>query len=172
MWEQSCYNDCFSNITITLDTRRDHWNMVTPAIYQCILAFIEYIPATDDLFIPYHIAKMHIVRVRHGKRLEPKCFRMIISSLLHWRHNEHGGGPNHRPAQMASNAENVSILWRHHWYHWPYCESSDARRNDQWNGALMFSLLLARTLFWPYSRVFGDLRHHVTVCNGTGLLKK
>ena len=40
-WEQSCYNDCFSNITITLHTRRDHWNMVTPVIYQRILAFIE-----------------------------------------------------------------------------------------------------------------------------------
>ena len=115
---------------------------------------------------------MPIIRVRHWERLEPECIRVIMSYLLHLCHNERDGVSNHRPTQRASNTENVSIWWRQYWYHWPYCESSDARRNDQWYGALMFSLLLARTRYWPNSRVFGDLRHHVTVCNGMGLLKK
>ena len=40
--------------------------------------------------------------------------------LLQWRQNVHGGVSNNQPhrgefpAQRASNAENISIWWRHH----------------------------------------------------------
>ena len=54
------------------------------------------------------------------------CWKLLVAETLEWRHNEGVRVPNHRridslvnrpgefPAQMASNAENDLIWWRHH----------------------------------------------------------
>ena len=47
------------------------------------------------------------------------CSESCWASALQWRHNKRNGVSNLQcpggfPSQRASNAENVSILWRHH----------------------------------------------------------
>ena len=86
------------------------------------------------------------------------------------------------PTQKASNAENVSIWWRHHGEIWCYiCIHSDliqtisyywsfvrgihrslvnSPHKDQWCGALMFSLIWAWTSGWVNNRDAGDLRRY------------
>ena len=89
------------------------------------------------------------VPYQYWKQIQSMHHAFIIRSL-HWRHNDHDGVSNHQPhgcllqpfsqtqikenikaprhgplcgeftAQMASNAENVSIWWRHH--AWNLCQ--------------------------------------------------
>ena len=69
--------------------------------------------------------------VTGGSATSDNKFGILTTLALHWRHNGHDSVSNHQPhdcllnrefpAQMASNAENVSIWWRHHgwqiWHH-------------------------------------------------------
>ena len=80
-------------------------------------------------------------------------------------------GTGEFPALMASDAENVSIWWRHH--NQPqnrgYLQSSKHRSHrspvnsphkGQWRGALEFSLICAWIHGWVNNRQAGDLRRH------------
>ena len=84
-------------------------------------------------------------------------------------------GTGEFPAQMASNAENVSIWWRHHGKTWRYQMEKnpcywtfvreihqspvDFPHKGQWHGAL-FSLICAWIHRWANNRDAGDLRRH------------
>ena len=90
-------------------------------------------------------------------------------------------GTGEFPAQRASNAENVSIWWRHHVEtfpcHWLFVRGNrwspvDSPHKGQWRGALMFPLICAWTDGWANNRDVGYLRRHgahydVTVTTNT-----
>ena len=80
----------------------------------------------------YHV---HYLTYENNDRLKKDFDNIFWCSTLQWLYNGRDGVSNHHcilnslfrrrskelPAQMASNAENVSIRWRHHEASWLWC---------------------------------------------------
>ena len=78
---------------------------------------------------PHHCLLSRLFRCR-----SKKTSKLRVTGLC----TGNSPGTSEFPAQMTSNAENVSIWWRHH------------------DGVLKFPLLFARTSYWTNSWVDGD----------------
>ena len=69
------------------------------------------------------------------------------------------------PAQMASNAENVSIWWRHHAHYWPFERKLFAGgfRSQRVSNEEPMRLIGLTLLTWTNSRVSAYLRRSIIV---------
>ena len=64
-------------------------------------------------------------------------------------------------------SHNDIIKWKHFPHYWPFVRgihqwAMDSPHKGQWHGALMFSLICARTYIWANNWDASDLRHHHT----------
>ena len=72
-----------------------------------------------------------------------------------------------RVCVINSYSHDDVIKWRHFPCYWPFVRgfhrtAVESLHNDQWRGALMFSLICAWTDIWANNRDAGDLRRYCT----------
>ena len=71
-----------------------------------------------------HITRLTIVYSTVYSGVDQRNFK----APRHWNYAANSPGTGEFPAQMASNAENVSIWWRHH-YSWSFLGRGDCLKN-------------------------------------------
>ena len=69
------------------------------------------------------------------------------------------------PAQRASNAENVSIWWRHH-------DCTDTCLSTNRHHALQYKVILLQTLQWRHNERDGVWNHRYLECLFNGLFRR
>ena len=130
-----------ARVSIIKRYRKVSWHLETVRyLYIHIYIYITvsrcretYICIYMDLKLPYYLADVSVayvaLRWRHNGRdwhLKSPASRLFtqpfiqtqikenIKALCHWLCAGNSSGTGEFPARMASNAENVSIWWRHH----------------------------------------------------------